>query len=149
MCFSKLLIYFLIFLLWLCFLLFWLTEPYSEYKIKVQAYTNGHNGNSSEEITQWTDISGPSPPLVTNLTCLSEDVLFISWKRPLEFYHTLDWYSVTYRNIQYNDLHEIVINTTANNIANEVSSIRVTTDMVWLKISNWSRFLIFVFSKYS
>lgn len=97
-------------------------EPYTEYKIFVKAYTNGHVGDASETVTQWTDISGPSPPIVTNLTCLEMYSLSISWRRPLEYYNTIDFYMITYRNLAYNDFQDKVINTTASRAGTEVCS---------------------------
>lgn len=101
---------------------FLISEPYTEYKIYVKA-TNGHVGEASETVTQWTDISGPSPPIVTNLTCLSMDQLSISWKRPVEYYNTIDFYMITYRNLAYHEFHDKIINTTASRSATEVRSV--------------------------
>ncbi|XP_055699332.1 tyrosine-protein phosphatase 99A isoform X3 [Phlebotomus papatasi] len=89
-------------------------KPFTEYKIYVQALTWKHIGNRSDIVTQRTDISGPSPPEVVNLTCLAQDVIFLHWKRPLEYHHTIDWYIISYRALDEPDFQEFSINSTAH-----------------------------------
>lgn len=74
-------------------------EPYSEYKITVKAFTWKNEGEASDAVTQRTDISGPSAPIVSNLTCHNLDALYLRWKRPAEYYNTIDYYIVRYGNL--------------------------------------------------
>lgn len=85
-------------------------EPYSEYKIYVKAFTENNEGEASDSIVQITDISGPSPPIVVNLTCQTHDSVFLRWKRPLEFYRSIDFYTIAYRRDEQHAFKEFIIN---------------------------------------
>lgn len=102
---------------------FQLSEPYSEYKITVKAFTWKNEGEASDAVTQKTDISGPSAPIVVNLTCHNLDALYLRWKRPLEYYNSIDFYIVSSRSINngQHDFHEIKINASARHLETAVS----------------------------
>lgn len=98
------------------------TEPYSEYKITVKAFTWKNEGEASDAVTQRTDISGPSAPIVSNLTCHNLDALYLRWKRPAEYYNTIDYYIVSYRPVTQHEFQEIKINASARHLETAVSS---------------------------
>lgn len=83
--------------------------PYMEYKIYVQAFTWKNNGNVSDFIYQKTDIVAPSPPEIVNLTCQPEEKLFLRWKRPAEYYNSIDLYVISYRTQEQNKFQDISI----------------------------------------
>lgn len=97
------------------------TEPYSEYKITVKAFTWKNEGDASEAVTQKTDISGPSPPIVVNLTCHNQDALYLRWKRPLEYYNSIDFYIISYRIVSQHDFQEIKFNASATHLETAVT----------------------------
>ncbi|XP_052891620.1 tyrosine-protein phosphatase 99A isoform X2 [Anopheles moucheti] len=88
-------------------------EPFAEYRILVTAFTKKHDGKPSE-VTQRTDVSGPSAPKVVNLTCHSHNALYYGWRIPQTFYNTIDLYIISYRNIAYHEFREIRITVNAS-----------------------------------
>lgn len=89
-------------------------EPYTEYRIIVIAFTLKYDGEPSEPIIQKTDIAGPSAPSIINLTCHSQDALYLQWKRPSNFYNTIDFYMINYKEIAYSSYQQIQLNTSAS-----------------------------------
>ena len=85
------------------------TEPFTEYKLWVKAFTWKNEGESSDTIEVKTDVGGPSPPRILNLSCLALDALFVQWQRPTKFYNTIDYYYVDYRNEEWLDFEELVL----------------------------------------
>lgn len=79
----------------------------------MRAFTPYQQGEPSDSIIQITDISGPSPPIVVNLKCHSQDTLFLRWKRPLEFYRSIDFYTIAYKRDEQNAFREIIFNSSA------------------------------------
>lgn len=86
----------------------------------MKAFTWKNEGNGSDIVIQRTDISGPSPPIVVNLTCQSEDALYLRWKRPLEFYNSIDFYTVSYRSVAQPEHQEIKINASSSHLETAV-----------------------------
>lgn len=87
----------------------------------MKAFTTKNEGESSDQIIQRTDVSGPSAPFVVNLTCHSQDSITIRWKRPSEFYNTIDFYIIKAR-LQGQDSHrDIRINASAKELETAVS----------------------------
>lgn len=72
-------------------------------------------------MTQRTDISGPSAPIVVNLTCNNLDALYLRWKRPLEYYNSIDFYIVSFRAASQHEFQEIKINASARHLETAVS----------------------------
>lgn len=60
----------------------------------VKAYTRNNEGESSTAVYETTDISGPSPPKLINLTCKTQDTIFLHWSRPEIFYYSIDFYYI-------------------------------------------------------
>lgn len=88
--------------------------PFTEYRIIVIAFTLKYDGEPSEPVLQRTDIAGPSAPSIINLTCHSQDALYLQWKRPTTFYNTIDFYVINYKETSYNNFQQIQLNTSAS-----------------------------------
>lgn len=99
----------LLFLISLCF-----TEPFTEYRIIVIAFTLKYDGEPSDSVTLRTDIPGPSAPQIINLTCHSQDALFIHWKRPSTFYNSIDSYVINYKESIASKFDELKISTNSS-----------------------------------
>lgn len=97
-----------------------LLEPYTEYHIQVKAFTWKNDGEPSDVVIQKTDISGPSAPIIVNLTCNSQDALYLRWKRPLEYYNSIDFYIISYRIFAQNEFQEIQFNASAAHLETAV-----------------------------
>lgn len=69
-------------------------KPLTEYKIWVKAFTGKHEGLPSDPVINSTDIGGPDPPVIMNLTCQTQDTMFIKWKRPVNFFESIDYYYI-------------------------------------------------------
>lgn len=121
------------------------TEPYSEYKITVKAFTWKNEGDASEAVTQKTDISGPSPPIVVNLTCHNQDALYLRWKRPHEYYNSIDFYIISYRIVSQHDFQEIKFNASATHLETAVIFVSLydfgATFFIFIFFFYFSRFL--------
>uniref|UniRef100_A0A182PA14 Fibronectin type-III domain-containing protein n=1 Tax=Anopheles epiroticus TaxID=199890 RepID=A0A182PA14_9DIPT len=95
-------------------------KPFTDYRIIVTAFTLKYDGEPSE-VSLRTDVGGPSPPKVLNLTCHSLDALVFSWQIPRVYHSSIDFYIVNYRNLEYDVTHEIRI--TANTSFFETSMV--------------------------
>lgn len=96
-------------------------EPFTDYKIIIKAFTTKFEGEPSDPVFQRTDISGPSQPIIMNLTCHSEDSIVLKWKRPFEYYQTIDSYVVNYRIAGRERFREIELNASADVLETSVS----------------------------
>lgn len=94
--------------------------PYTEYKIVVVAITTRHDGNGSTPIIQRTDVSAPSPPIITNLACQKDGTILLRWKRPMIFFNTIDFYIVSYKSANWEYYRQFQINASADHIETEV-----------------------------
>lgn len=87
--------------------------PYTEYKIIVIAFTLKYDGEPSDPVIQRTDLSGPSEPRIINLTCHSQDSIYLQWRRPTSFYNSIDFYVINYKENAYSSWQQIQLNTSA------------------------------------
>ncbi|KAI2797964.1 Protein tyrosine phosphatase, partial [Blomia tropicalis] len=87
-------------------------KPYTQYKVWIKAYTQRTEGEASRTLEFLTDVSGPSAPIIVNLTCDGDDSLIVQWTRPEVFYNKIDYYFVYYRSEHDSDsdFEEIAIN---------------------------------------
>jgi receptor-type tyrosine-protein phosphatase gamma len=90
------------------------TEPYTEYRIIVIAFTLKYDGEPSDQVIQRTDIPGPSAPQIINLTCHSQDALFLHWKRPSTFYNSIDSYVINFKEAHTSKLEELRVPTNSS-----------------------------------
>uniref|UniRef100_A0A182N755 Putative receptor-type tyrosine-protein phosphatase mosPTP-1 n=1 Tax=Anopheles dirus TaxID=7168 RepID=A0A182N755_9DIPT len=105
-------------------------KPFTEYRILVTAFTKKHDGKPSE-VTQRTDVSGPSAPKVVNLTCHSHNALYYGWRIPQMYYNTLDVYIISYRNIAYHEFLEIRITVNASIMETSLIIPNLTSNAVY------------------
>ncbi|XP_070493823.1 putative receptor-type tyrosine-protein phosphatase mosPTP-1 [Chironomus tepperi] len=89
-------------------------KPYTEYKIIVIAFTLKYDGEPSDPVIQRTDIAGPSAPQIINLTCHSQDAIFLQWRRPTSFYNSIDFYVINYKENSYSNYQQIQLNTSSS-----------------------------------
>ncbi|XP_013779211.1 tyrosine-protein phosphatase 99A-like [Limulus polyphemus] len=87
-------------------------QPYTKYTIWVAAFTEKHQGESSNKIEMWTDVQGPSAPNIMNLTCHSLDTIYVQWEQPEVFHKSIDHYFVYYRSENSWDFKKIDVNAT-------------------------------------
>lgn len=97
------------------------TEPFTDYRVIVKAFTTKNEGEPSDQIAQRTDVGGPSAPAIVNLTCHSQDSITIRWKRPYEFYNTIDFYVIKTRLAGQDTHRDIRINASAKELETAVS----------------------------
>lgn len=74
-----------------------LTEPYKEYSLQVAAFTRKGSSDKSDVYPGLTDVSGPSAPVISNLTSNSSDSMRVEWLRPATFYKQIDMYQIKYK----------------------------------------------------
>lgn len=101
-------------------------KPYTEYKLSVKAFTRDHEGVLSDSIFHKTDIMGPSAPRIVNLTCQSNDSLFLQWQRPAEFYNSIDVYSVKYKIENSEDYEEMRLEASKEHLESAVAITNLT-----------------------
>ena len=56
-----------------------------------------------------TDVSGPSAPMITNLTCLNPTTIYLKWDRPRKVHKDIDFYIVSFRDESQWKFQELVI----------------------------------------
>lgn len=83
------------------------------------AFTLRYDGDASEAVIR-TDIGGPSAPKFVNLTCYSEDALYLAWRIPAYYYNSVNHYIVNYRNMDYTRSREIRISANASIVETSV-----------------------------
>ncbi|XP_061178739.1 tyrosine-protein phosphatase 99A-like isoform X2 [Saccostrea echinata] len=69
-------------------------KPFTQYRVQVRAITGGGKGEFSDVYPVYTDVAGPSPPEITNLTVLGSRSIYLSWEAPKHFYRTIDHYYI-------------------------------------------------------
>ncbi|XP_055371806.1 tyrosine-protein phosphatase 99A isoform X2 [Condylostylus longicornis] len=129
-------------------------KPYTEYRITVKAFTTKNEGEGSTPIYQRTDISGPSPPIILNLTCHSQDALRIRWKRPNDYYNTIDLYVISFRPVGTTEYENRKENASTEHLETMMILENLTTNSIYeVKVCAASRSVMnprkLVFGKYS
>ena len=74
--------------------------PFTKYEVwvvPVGKETTETEGEPSEKIFQTTDTAAPTAPFITNVTCYETQKIYIEWKRPKDYYKTVDYYFINYR----------------------------------------------------
>ncbi|EDS44425.1 conserved hypothetical protein [Culex quinquefasciatus] len=94
-------------------------KPFTDYRLIVAAFTLRYDGDASEAVIR-TDIGGPSAPKFVNLTCYSEDALYLAWRIPAYYYNSVNHYIVNYRNMDYTRSREIRISANASIVETSV-----------------------------
>jgi len=72
-------------------------KPFTWYLVHIQAHSRKFTGEPSQQVKFRTDVSAPSAPLLTNVTCFSHDSILIQWQRPENYYNQIDYYFVRYK----------------------------------------------------
>jgi receptor-type tyrosine-protein phosphatase gamma len=90
-----------------------LAGPNGDYKIWVKAFTYKNEGDPSIPVDCRTDIAGPGPPKIVNLTCITEDSLIVQWLRPVKFYKSIDYYYLMFRSEDSFEFNENIYNATS------------------------------------
>lgn len=106
-------------------------KPFTEYTIWVESWGRGDGDSESErtdQLKQCTDVSGPGPPRITNITCVpTNNSFYIQWQRPTEFFNTIDLYYITYRSIDSNEYEEIKVDTVNDDLEQVVGNLKDNT----------------------
>ncbi|KAK9890036.1 hypothetical protein WA026_008843 [Henosepilachna vigintioctopunctata] len=105
-------------------------KPLTEYKIWVKAFTCKHEGTPSDPVVNTTDIGGPDPPLILNLTCQTQDTMYLKWKRPLHYFDSVDFYYI-YIRLDNHLWQNITLPTQTEHLETAYSIKNVTTDALY------------------
>ncbi|KAM8705306.1 hypothetical protein ACLKA7_009726 [Drosophila subpalustris] len=103
-------------------------KPFTDYRVIVKAFTTKNEGEPSDQIAQRTDVGGPSAPAIVNLTCHSQESITIRWKRPYEFYNTIDFYIIKTRLAGQDTHRDIRINASAKELETAMILQNLTTN---------------------
>ncbi|XP_043864054.1 tyrosine-protein phosphatase 99A isoform X4 [Drosophila mojavensis] len=103
-------------------------KPFTDYRVIVKAFTTKNEGEPSDQIAQRTDVAGPSAPAIVNLTCHSQESITIRWKRPYEFYNTIDFYIIKTRLAGQDTHRDIRINASAKELETALILQNLTTN---------------------
>ena len=77
-----------------------------------------------------TDVAGPSPPIITNLTCKDEQSIYLQWDKPDLVFKTIDYYYIYYRNEEQWQFKEVAVG--MNGTTSKGSKVR--TGGYWKKV---------------
>ncbi|XP_068157399.1 tyrosine-protein phosphatase 99A isoform X3 [Drosophila tropicalis] len=103
-------------------------RPFTDYRVIVKAFTTKNEGEPSDQIVQRTDVGGPSSPAIVNLTCHSQESITIRWRRPYEFYNTIDFYIIKTRLAGQDTHRDIRINASAKELETAMILQNLTTN---------------------
>ncbi|XP_043479627.1 tyrosine-protein phosphatase 99A isoform X2 [Leptopilina heterotoma] len=105
--------------------------PFTEYNIWVKAFTWKNEGEPSDHIMQKTDIAGPISPVILNLTCQSEDAIYVHWARPATYWNSVDYYYINYRAENARDNDEIELSTATNYLESGTTITNLTMNAIY------------------
>ncbi|XP_033746096.1 LOW QUALITY PROTEIN: tyrosine-protein phosphatase 99A-like [Pecten maximus] len=71
-------------------------EPYTQYRVRVRAFTGGGNGEFSDSYPALTDVTGPGRPTGLNVTVTGSNSVFVQWEQPTKFYRVVNYYVIEY-----------------------------------------------------
>lgn len=83
--------------------------PFTKYRIWLKAFTWKNEGQPSRPFEMVTDVAGPGPPIITNLTCKDEQSIYLQWEPPRMVYKTVDYYYIYYRNEEQWQFKEVAV----------------------------------------
>ncbi|KAK8381218.1 hypothetical protein O3P69_008230 [Scylla paramamosain] len=89
-------------------------EPNTQFRVWTKAYTQRHEGKSSQPVIVSTDLSGPGAPTISNLSCQANGDIYLQWLRPEKLYGTVDLYYIYYRPEDSFEFEEIAVNSVNN-----------------------------------
>ena len=72
-------------------------EPDKEYRVWLRAFTGAGPGKPSQTVRRHTDVSGPGPPHITDMSCPADTALRLRWRRPNTFYRSVHALPVSVR----------------------------------------------------
>ncbi|XP_076619526.1 putative receptor-type tyrosine-protein phosphatase mosPTP-1 isoform X3 [Colletes latitarsis] len=115
-------------------------NPDTEYEIWVKVHTWKFEGEPSDHITRRTDISGPSPPSILNVTCQTDDSIYIQWARPNTFSGSIDYYFINYRVENSDHYEKIEVQAEKNHLESAMIIPNLTTNTVYeIKVRGGTR----------
>lgn len=96
-------------------------NPYTWYKVFIQAYSRKFLGEPSQMVKFRTDVSAPSQPHSLNVSCLPmADGILIKWLRPEKFYNQIDFYYVEYKSDSSQQTEQTVLTAKKDKLYNEL-----------------------------
>lgn len=106
--------------------------PFTWYLVHIQAYSRKFLGEPSQQVKFRTDVSAPSQPHLTNVTCYSLDSILIQWQRPEHFYNQIDYYYVKYKpDSSWEREEETTLSAKKDKLLNELLITNLTADQLY------------------
>ncbi|KAL1129503.1 hypothetical protein AAG570_012448 [Ranatra chinensis] len=106
-------------------------KPSTEYNITVETQiTKGDGDNVSEpteSLKQSTEVRGPGPPRITNVTCLPYNAFYLQWQKPIEYFRPVDLYYIVYRR-ENSETEEIRVDSSKDDVDGKNITVGNLTD---------------------
>ncbi|CAG0917800.1 unnamed protein product [Notodromas monacha] len=108
-------------------------RPFTEYDVWVKAFTWKHEGEPSEHVHFTTDVGGPGPPKILNVTCQPPRSLMMYWQRPAVIFGGLDFYYIYYRDkeVSWEFAEEVPVDTNPDKMVQSMLLTNLTDDVVY------------------
>ncbi len=100
------------------------SEPYTVYKIWVNAIVNGEETNASAQLRANTDVDKPSAPILVNVSCHDTGKIYVEWRRPRRVVKKVDVYMLYYKRGPNPTFKSLSVDSTDE----EVQSVSVTVE---------------------